>query len=118
IKDQDQQISAASILSSTVATWYRSFRNIAIVGLLSVLVYLGIRILLSSTSAEKAKYKENIKDWFIALCLVFLIHFIMSGILMLTEQVNSLFGESVNNIVVEVSGENLKFNTNLMGLAR
>ena len=118
VKDQDQQISAASILSSTVATWYRSFRNIAIVGLLSVLVYLGIRILLSSTSAEKAKYKENIKDWFIALCLVFLIHFIMSGILMLTEQVNSLFGESVNNIVVEVSGENLKFNTNLMGLAR
>lgn len=119
-QEQDKQISAAAFLSPTIASWYRSFRNISIVGLLSVLVYVGIRILISSTAADKAKYKESLKDWFVALCLVFVIHIIMSGILMLTDQVNNLFAEATNNVIVEdqTGGESIKFKTNLMGLVR
>jgi len=119
-KDQDKQVSAAAFLSPTIATWYRSFRNISIVGLLTVLVYVGIRILISSTAADKAKYKESLKDWVVALCLVFIIHIIMSGILMLTDQVNNLFASATNNIVIEdqTGGESLVFKTNLMGLVR
>lgn len=120
IEDQDNQVSSAAFLSSTIASWYRSFRNISIVGLLTVLVYIGIKILISSTAADKAKYKESLTDWFVALCLVFVIHFIMSGILMLTDQVNNLFSDSANDIVVEdqTGGESIKFKTNLMGLVR
>ena len=119
--------SAAGNLQYTIASWYRSFRNIAIVGLLSVLVYLGIRILISSTAADKAKYKESLRDWFMALCLVFVIHFIMSGILMLVDNFNALFSDEINaGIVVEAThsdeGENanasFRFRTNLIGLAR
>lgn len=119
-EEQDKQISAAAFLSPTIASWYRSFRNIAIVGLLTVLVYVGIRILISSTAADKAKYKESLKDWVVALCLVFIIHIIMSGILMLTDQVNNLFASATNNIVIEdqTGGESLVFKTNLMGLVR
>lgn len=119
-EEQDKQISAAAFLSPTIASWYRSFRNISIVGLLTVLVYVGIRILISSTAVDKAKYKESLRDWFVALCLVFVIHIIMSGILMLTDQVNNLFSEATNNIVVEdkTGGEDIKFKTNLMGLVR
>lgn len=117
---QDKQISAAAFLSPTIASWYRSFRNISIVGLLTVLVYMGIRILISSTAADKAKYKEALTDWVVALCLVFIIHIIMSGILMLTDQVNNLFASATNNIVIEdqTGGESLIFKTNLMGLVR
>ena len=69
--------SSAKDLKKTIASWYKSFRNIAVVGLLSVLIYIGIRILISSAADDKAKYKESLKDWLVALCLVFVIHFII-----------------------------------------
>lgn len=116
------QSAAGGELQEVIASWYKAFRNIAIVGLLSVLVYLGIRILISSTATDKAKYKESLKDWAVALCLVFVIHFIMSGILMATNAFNNLFGASIDEgIIVEgtkSNGEELKFRTNLIGLAR
>ena len=86
--------SAAEDLKTVISSWYISFRNIAIVGLLSVLIYLGIRIMLSSTADDKAKYKESIKNWVVALCLVFIIHFIMSAILLLTDKAIDLFATS------------------------
>ena len=64
--------STAGILQPIVATWYKALRRIALVGLLSAIVYIGIRIVLSSTSAkDKAKYKSMLKDWLIAICLLF-----------------------------------------------
>ena len=114
--------SAAGKLQETISSWYKSFRNIAIVGLLSVLVYLGIRILISTTASDKAKYKESLKDWTIALVLVFVIHFIMSAILMFTNAFTDLFGDSIDKgIIVETTasdGDPLTFRTNLIGLAR
>lgn len=117
-KAKDKAKSAAKTLSETIASWYRSFRNIAIVGLLSVLIYIGIRILISSTASDKAKYKENLKDWFMALCLVFIIHFIMSGILMLTDKVTEVFSTATKDIKVAELGEKIAFKTNLTGLVR
>ena len=112
--------SAAGDLKEVISSWYISFRNIAIVGLLSVLIYLGIRIMLSSTADDKAKYKESIKNWVVALCLVFIIHFIMSAILLLTDKAIDLFATSINEgFKVVVEGEDsTTFRTNLMGLIR
>ena len=124
---EEKAESAATVLQTTIASWYKSFRNIAIVGLLSVLVYLAIRILISSTATDKAKYKESLRDWFVALCLVFVIHVIMSGILLLTDTFNSLFTQSIDKgIIVQATHSNegtnanntFKFRTNIMGLAR
>ena len=70
--------STARQLQSTVASWYLALRNIALVALLSVLVYIGIRIMLSSIASDKAKYKQMLIDWTVAICLVFLMHYIMS----------------------------------------
>lgn len=114
--------SAASSISKVIAKWYKGFRNLAIVGLLSVLVYLGIRILISTAATDKAKYKENLKDWLVALCLVFVIHFIMSGILMLSDNVTELLTGSDNSMfnvtAISKDGTKLTFNTNLTGLIR
>ena len=86
-ESQEKAETAAGKIAPTIAKWYVGFRNIAIVGLLSVLVYLGIRILIGSTAADKAKYKERLFDWFVALCLVFIVHIIMAGVLLITEKV-------------------------------
>ena len=69
---------SANILQTTVSTWYNALRNIAIVIMLSILVYIGIRILLATVSSEKAKYLNMLRDWFVGLCLLFLMHYIMA----------------------------------------
>ena len=76
--EEKEERSSARELQSVVSAWYTTFRNIALVALLSVLVYIGIRITLSSVASDKAKYKQMLGDWVVALCLVFLMHYIMS----------------------------------------
>lgn len=92
--------SISSKLRDTVSSWYKAFRNIAIVGLLSVLVYTGIRILIGSTAGDKAKYKERLKDWLVGLCLVFAMHYIMAGTMMITEKITSLISDTVSSDVI------------------
>lgn len=64
-------------LKSVIAKWYYTIRNFAIVVMMIILVYVGIRILLCSVSSEKAKYKNMLKDWVVALALIFVMHYIM-----------------------------------------
>ena len=108
--------SIADSLKNTVSSWYKAFRNIAIVALLSILVYLGIRTLLTSAAEDKAKYKESIKNWVVALCLVFLMHFIMSAAIMMVNQINKLFIEVNNGVYVNYEGTT--FRTNFTGVLR
>lgn len=116
--------SSSGQLQKTIASWYVALRNLSVVALLSILVYVGIRIILSSTANDKAKYKQMLKDWLIALCLLFFMHYIMSFIVTITESITSaILGNSNGNIAVTVSSSDGKapgttFNTNLMGFAR
>lgn len=95
-------------IHSTVATWYVSLRNLAVVGLMLVLVYVGIRIVISSTSSDKAKYKQMLMDWLVALCLLFCLHYIMTFTTAIVEQVTkSITGAEANNgnnIAVTITG--------------
>ena len=87
--------SIANELQATIATWYNALRRIALVGLLSALVYIGIRIVLSSTSAkEKAKYKSMLKDWLVAICLLFTLHYIMSITITVVNKINEVISVS------------------------
>ena len=91
-----EQESIAAKLQSNIATWYIALRTIALVGLLSVLVYIGIRIILGSTSAEqKAKYKNMLKDWLVAICLLFVLHYIMAFMLEFTDKLNEIIKNGV-----------------------
>lgn len=84
--------SIAYILQPTIATWYKALTRIALVGLLSVLVYIGVRIVISSASGkENSKYKKMLINWLIALCLLFTLHYIMSAIMVITQKITEVF---------------------------
>ena len=84
--------SIANKLQPTIATWYNALRKIALVGLLSVLVYIGIQIIITSASGkENSKYKKMLTDWLVALCLLFTLHYIMSATLSITAQLSKVF---------------------------
>lgn len=64
-------------LRINIATWYYALRNLSIVVLLGILLYVGIRMVLSTLADDKVKYKNMFKDWVISLALIFVLHFIM-----------------------------------------
>lgn len=109
--DDDKKYSnnTAYWLQDTIATWYVALRNIAIVGLLSVLVYVAIRIIMSSTAGETAKYKSMLKDWLVAMCILFFIHYMMAFLLKTSDMLIDLLDDNVvnaNSIAVgEVKGD-------------
>ncbi len=70
--------STAYELRKTISNWYNILRDIALVALLSILVYIGIRIVISSTASDKAKYKQILLDWIVAICLLFVMQYIMA----------------------------------------
>lgn len=86
-----------NVLRSTIAKWYVAIRNFSLVGLLSVLVYIGIRVVISSTASDKAKYKQMISSWVGAICLIFLLHYIMAFTFTLTENLTDLFNSNMGN---------------------
>lgn len=79
--------STAIELRPVISKWYFALRNLAVVALLSILVYIGIRILISSSADDKAKYKQRMMDWLVAMCLLFFMHYIMAFAVKLTEEI-------------------------------
>lgn len=69
--------SVVYILRNIVATWYVSFRNLAVVSLAVIIIYVGIRMALSTSAQGKAKYKQMLIGWIQALVIVVFIHMIM-----------------------------------------
>lgn len=63
-------------IRSSIAVWYYVLRAIAAAILLVVLVYIGIRMALSTVAKEKALYNKMLIDWACSLALIFLLHYI------------------------------------------
>lgn len=122
-------------LRDTVATWYVALRNIAIVGLLSALLYIGIRIVISSSAGDKAKYKQFFVDWVVALCLIFFLHYIMAFTMTMSEtvtdvlagdrtnqgrikEVNIRLTETDGTTTFKYAGTEVCFSSNFTGVAR
>lgn len=64
-------------LRDNIAAWYFGIRNVCIVGMLLLLIYLGIRLAISTTGEGKAKYKQMLVAWFTSFLAIFLIHYFM-----------------------------------------
>lgn len=73
-----------------VAIWYVAIRNLSAVILAIMVLYVGIRMAISSVAEEKAKYKRMLTDWVVSLVLLFVLHYIMILII------------NLNNGIVEI----------------
>lgn len=88
---------SAQELKNAIAKWYYVIRNIALIGLMLVLMYIGIRMLLSSIASEKAKYKQMLGDWLVAMCLIFVMHYFMVFLNVFVENIVELLASVSDN---------------------
>ena len=95
--------SPIDIIRTSVATWYVAFRNLVIVALAIIIIYIGIRMALSTIPQAKAKYKTMIVAWIQAIVIVFVVHMIMILII------------NTNNGLINILDEALQSRMNEMG---
>ncbi len=81
---------SSKILAPVIGNIYISLRNLCMVLMLLVILYIGIKIMISSIAEQQAKYKRFLTDWLVGFALLFAMHYIMSGIM------------AINSIVVGI----------------
>ena len=87
------------IIRNAVAKWYYILRLIAIAFMLLVLIFVGIKMVLSTVASEKAVYKQMLIDWVAGMIIVFTIHYIMISIFAINDAI-------VNGLQALLDGNN------------
>lgn len=64
-------------IRTTVSGWFYVMRLISSAVLLLILIYVGIRMAISTVAEDKAKYKKMLFDWSASLALVFVLQYII-----------------------------------------
>ena len=82
-----------------VTNFYYIMRNISIAALLFILLYIGIRMAISTVASDEAKYKKMLGNWAVSMALVFVLQFIMMATLYVNNTLVSILykfsGDSV-----------------------
>ena len=79
------QSSIIVTLKENVAVWFYTCRTLAVMLNAIVLVYVGIRMAISSVASEQAKYKKMLIDWAVSIVIIFLLPYMMILIIKLYE---------------------------------
>ena len=82
------------VIRQNIAAWYYIIRNLSIILLLITLLYIGIRMAISSVAEQKAKYKNMLVSWVVSFAIVFGIHYIMIFILNINSSLIEIIKES------------------------
>ena len=72
-------------IRENISIWYYVFRNLSIVILLGILLYVGIRMAISTVASEQAKYKKMLISWVTSFILLFVMQYIFIFLLGLQE---------------------------------
>ena len=88
------------ILRQNVASIYVSIRSLAIIVMLVILIYVGIRMALSTVSGNKAKYKKMFLGWVVGFIIIMFIHYFMIFIINANEQIINAVSPSGDTTVI------------------
>ncbi len=94
-------------LKKAVATWYVAIRNISIVGITIIAVYIGIRMALATVADSKAKYKQMLINWIAGIILLFLLQYIIYFAMSLSNLLIQTLMKSVENSGITTSIEEI-----------
>lgn len=87
-------------LRETINQFYNIFRTLALMVYMILLLYMGIRIIISSTGEKKAQYKQLFMYWVIGAMILFLYPYVMKY----TIELNNIFVEIIRSSVGSSNG--------------
>ncbi len=86
--------SVVSTIRNSIAGWYYVMRMIAAAILLCILIYVGIRMAITTIASDKAAYKKMLVDWVCSLALIFVLQYII----LFTFAVNEAFIKALSSV--------------------
>lgn len=90
-----------SVVKLNVQNWYTGTMVISIGAALVTLIYMGIKMGISTIASQKAKYKKMLLDWFIGFIMIFVLHIIIIFLSTLSMQITYIFSEAAEPSVLE-----------------
>ena len=95
---------AMSNIITQVGKIYGIVNNLAIALLLGVLIYIGIRMAISTVASEEAKYKKMFKDWAMGFALLFVLDLLIIAVFYFNDVlVETLYNAIEDKPIVEMS---------------
>lgn len=93
-------------IQSNVMKYYSKLRNVSLGISLIVLIYIGIRMALSTVTSDKVKYKKMFINWVASVFLLFFMHFII----ILYGYITTAVLDLIKEIAVKLSIDNVEHN--------
>lgn len=95
-------------LRKTISQWYYALFIVCAIGLLLTLIYIGIRMAISTIAERKAKYKSMLQNWILSVVILFTLHFFMVAVIYINQ--------SILDIMAIASGDLANLDTELFGM--
>lgn len=95
-------------LRKTISQWYYALFIVCAIGLLLTLIYIGIRMAISTIAERKAKYKRMLQNWILSVVILFTLHFFMVAVIYINQ--------SILDIMAMASGDLANLDTELFGM--
>lgn len=83
-----------NIIRESVAKWYYILRLIVIAFMLLVLIFIGIKMAISTVASDKAVYKKMFTDWVVGMIIIFSMHYFM----IITININEAMVKSLSDL--------------------
>lgn len=77
--------SLTMVIRNVVSGLYVGIRQLAMIAMLLILIYLGIKLVTSSIGEQKAEYRKKLTSWGIAFLIVFGMHYFLIGVMKINE---------------------------------
>ena len=91
--------SATDMIKQSVTLWYGNFRKIALTAYLIILLYIGIRVLITVSGKQQEKYKEYLIAWGEGVLLLLFFPYILKFALDLNHAFVTMIGDSTLDAV-------------------
>lgn len=93
-----QGAKSVNVIRENIRNWYYAMFILAAIILLCILIYVGIRMAISTVAEKRAVYKQMLMNWFVSLVLLFMLHFIIRATIYVNAQLVTIFENASGNI--------------------
>lgn len=94
-----------------ITTVYYICRLLSMIISMLVLIYIGIRMALSTVASEQAKYKKMLVSWIESIVLMFMLVYIISAVIYFGETITGIFFNMRNDLINSNEGYDVFENT-------
>lgn len=94
-----------SAISENMAIWYFSIRNLAMVGVVLTIIYVGIRMAIGTVAEKQAQYKKILLSCVEGMAILIFLHYIIIFLTVLANEILNLLIQTIDSDILDMQVE-------------